>query len=509
MTRPKPVVLCILDGWGHRDEAQHNAIASAHTPHWDALWQDHPHSFLATSGLDVGLPEGQMGNSEVGHMTIGSGRIVMQSLPRIDRSIAEGELPTLPAWKDFLAALKQSGGTCHLMGLVSDGGVHAHIDHIIALAKAAAAEGVPVAVHAFTDGRDTPPESGKGFVEALHTALSTVPNAQIATVSGRYYAMDRDNRWERVEKAYAAIVQAEGPVAENAATAVQEGYDKDQSDEFITPMVLEGYAGMQEGDGVLMANFRADRVRQILTALLDSEFTGFARVAVINFAAALGMAEYSDALTPLIPPLFPPENLENILGEVVADAGLTQLRIAETEKYAHVTFFLNGGREGEFPGEERILVPSPSVATYDLQPEMAAPEVTEKLVDAIAQDKFDLIVVNYANTDMVGHTGDEQAAIKAVEAVDSALGTLYAAVQEKGGALLVTADHGNAELMVDPDTHVPHTAHTTFVVPCILAGGDVNALKEGRLCDIAPTILALLGLPQPAAMTGNALIDKA
>ncbi|WPB84418.1 2,3-bisphosphoglycerate-independent phosphoglycerate mutase [Sediminicoccus rosea] len=504
-TPPRPVMLVILDGWGHREDPADNAVAQARTPRFDALWQSCPHGFLRTSGLDVGLPDGQMGNSEVGHLNIGAGRVVMQDLPRIDATITDGSLAQMPALRDFVAKMKASGGTAHLVGLVSPGGVHSHQRHAAALARILMAEGVPVVIHALTDGRDTPPRSA---AEAL---ASLPPEAPIGTVIGRYWAMDRDNRWERVRKAWAAMVLAEGEAtAPDAQTAVAQAHAQDVTDEFIPATVLPGYAGMQDGDGLLSFNFRSDRAREILTALLDPGFTGFARERSPRFAASLGMVEYAAELNPFIATLFAPQSMSDILAEVVSAAGRTQLHMAETEKYPHVTYFLNGGEERAYPGETRIMVPSPKVATYDLQPEMSAPELTERAVAAIREGKQDLIVLNFANADMVGHTGSLEAATKAVEAVDAGLGAIADAVREAGGALLVTADHGNAELMRDPATGGPHTAHTTNPVPAFLMGGPPGArLRDGRLADLAPTLLALMGLPQPAAMTGQNLIEGA
>ncbi len=505
--RPKPVVLCILDGWGERAESAHNAIALARTPHWDALMQECPHTQLATSGLAVGLPAGQMGNSEVGHMTIGAGRVIFQNLPRIDKAITEGGLAKHHALQKLMAAVKKSGGTCHLMGLVSDGGVHAHSEHILALARILSAAGIPVRIHAFLDGRDTPPDSAKGYMEHFLKGIAGLKDVQIATVSGRYYGMDRDNRWERTALAYQAIVQAEGAYADSPLAAIAESYKLGKTDEFVLPAVIGDYSGMKDGDALLMANFRSDRARQTLSALVDPEFKGFARGKAITFSAQVGMVEYSDALSKHLATLFPSDEPEQTLGEIVSRAGLKQLRIAETEKYAHVTFFFNGGQEAVFPGEDRILIPSPNVATYDEKPEMSAFELTDKLVEAITSGKYDLIVVNYANGDMVGHTGDEAAAIKAVEAVDKCLGRVREAVEKQGGALLITADHGNAEQMVDPTTGSPHTAHTTGPVPLIVAGAQPGAkLAAGGLCDIAPTVLALMTLPQPKIMTGTPLL---
>ncbi len=502
---PRPVMLVILDGWGYRDDPADNAVAQARAPCFDALWADCPHGFLTTSGLDVGLPEGQMGNSEVGHLNIGAGRVVMQDLPRIDAAIADGSLARMPPLLDFIASLKASGGTAHLVGLVSPGGVHSHQRHAAALARILAAAGIPVVIHALTDGRDTPPRSAG-------PALASLPaEARIGTVIGRYWAMDRDNRWERVRKAWAAMVLGQGEAtAPDAQAAVAQAHARDVTDEFIPATVLPGYTGMRDGDGLISFNFRSDRAREILMALLDPAFTGFTRERSPRFAAALGMVEYAAELNPFIATLFPPQSMSDILAEVVSAAGRTQLHMAETEKYPHVTYFLNGGEERAYPGETRIMVPSPKVATYDLQPEMSAPELTAKAVEAIRAGGQDLIILNFANADMVGHTGSLPAAIRAIEAVDAGLGAIADAVGQAGGALLVTADHGNAELMRDPETGGPHTAHTTNPVPVFLMGGPAGAtLRDGRLADLAPTLLALMGLPQPAAMTGTNLIEGA
>ena len=503
--RQRPVVLCVLDGWGHREVCQNNAICMARTPVLDRLYQTCPNALIDASAQEVGLPPSQMGNSEVGHMNLGAGRIVTQDLPRIDAALASGALAANPALARFIARLKESGGTAHILGLLSPGGVHAHQDHMAALARLVMAAGVPVAVHGFLDGRDTPPRSACDHLRAFQ---AKAPGAPVATLTGRYYAMDRDRRWERNALAYRVLVDGAGETAPDAAAAIEQGYAADTSDEFIKPTAIGGYPGMNDGDGLLMANFRADRARQILAALLDPGFDGFARGRVVRFAAALGMVSYSAALDPLLDTLFEPLELSHTLGAVVAEAGLKQLRIAETEKYAHVTFFLNGGREAEFPGEERVMVPSPRVATYDLKPEMSAFEVTDKLVAAIEGGRFDLIVVNYANGDMVGHTGDLNATIAAVEAVDACLGRLAHAVTAAGGALLITADHGNAEQMTDPGTGQAHTAHTMNKVPAILVNAPswAAALEDGRLADVAPTLFALLELPKPAEMTGRSLI---
>jgi len=505
MQRRRPVMLVILDGWGWRDDARDNAIRQAKTPNFDRLWQTGPHGFLHTSGEDVGLPEGQMGNSEVGHLNIGAGRVVVQDLPRIGQAIASGEIERAPALVKFIEKLKASSGACHLIGLVSPGGVHSHQDHAVALAKILDRAEVPVWVHAITDGRDTPPQSAADDVKRLIAALPQ--SVRIASVCGRYYAMDRDKRWDRVEKAYKAMVDAEAPRFADAPAAIADAYAGKKLDEFIVPAVVGDYRGMKDGDGILCFNFRADRVREILTAMLDADFSAFSRKHVIRLAAAVGMAEYSEELDKLMETIFPPQNLVNALGEVVANAGRTQLRMAETEKYPHVTYFLNGGREEQYRREDRIMVPSPKVATYDLQPEMSAPELTDKAVAVIGSGKYDLVVLNYANPDMVGHTGSLPAAIKAVETVDAGLGRITEAIRKAGGVLLVTADHGNCEMMRDPKTGGPHTSHTTNPVPLLLSGARNRALvADGRLADIAPTLLELMELPQPQEMTGHSLL---
>ncbi|MDA8049864.1 MAG: 2,3-bisphosphoglycerate-independent phosphoglycerate mutase [Rhodospirillales bacterium] len=505
--RPRPVMLVILDGWGCREEAADNAVRQARKPAFDRLRALAPHAFLRTSGRDVGLPDGQMGNSEVGHLNIGAGRVVTQELPRIDEAIAAGTLKRAPALTALFAALHRSGGACHLMGLVSPGGVHSHQNHALALSRLLAGEKIATRLHLFLDGRDTPPMAA---ATDLPPFLASLPDSIApASLSGRYFAMDRDRRWERVEKAYLTIAEARAPRWPDALTALASAHAAGTGDEFVPPGVIGAYAGIRDGDGLVCFNFRADRVREILAALLDPAFSGFARPRPLHFAASCGMTEYSAELAPFLSAVFPPVPLASLLGEVVAAAGRTQLRMAETEKYAHVTYFLNGGREAPFPGEDRILVPSPKVATYDLQPEMSAPELTEKALAAIESGRYDLIVLNYANPDMVGHTGKLSAAVRAVEAVDQGLGRITAALERAGGALLVTADHGNCELMRDPLTGGPHTAHTTNPVPVLLAGAGVKGLCSGRLADIAPTLLALLGLPQPPEMTGRSLLGDA
>jgi 2,3-bisphosphoglycerate-independent phosphoglycerate mutase len=501
----RPVMLVILDGFGWREESADNAERLARKPNFDRLWANSPHAFLRASGHDVGLPDGQMGNSEVGHLNIGAGRVVPQELVRIGQAIEDGTLGRSPVLAHLTAELKNTKGACHLLGLVSPGGVHSHQDHAAALAAMLSDGGIPVVVHAFTDGRDTPPQSGRDDLTRLAAALPK--GVRIATVCGRYYAMDRDKRWDRVEKAYRALADADGKRFATPIAVMDDSYSNGTFDEFVVPAVIGDYKGMQDGDGLICFNFRADRVREILGALLDPAFDGFQRKRRIRFAGAVGMTQYSTELDRFLETLFPPDHLNNLLGEVVASAGLTQLRAAETEKYAHVTYFLNGGRETPFPKEDRIMVASPKVATYDKQPEMSALELTDKVVAAISTGKYDLIVLNYANPDMVGHTGSLPAAIQAVEAVDAGLGRIAEAIGKQGGALLITADHGNCELMRDPATGGPHTAHTTNPVPVLLTGGNAAALHDGRLADIAPTLLALMGLPQPAEMTGRSLID--
>ncbi len=505
---PRPVVLCILDGWGDRAETENNAIALAETPNWDRFIATLPRARLAASAGDVGLPDGQMGNSEVGHMNLGAGRVVLQDLPKIDAAMADGSLAQSPELVAFIDRLRQSGGACHLFGLLSPGGVHCHQDHMVALARRVSEAGVAVCVHAFLDGRDTPPRGGRGYMEKFLNDIEGLENVSVVVVSGRYYAMDRDQRWQRVSLAYEASAGGVGEPAADPLAAIDASYAKDVGDEFVLPAVIGGYAGMADGDGLLMANFRADRAREILTALVDPAFDGFSRSVVPNFAAKLGMVEYSTDLNQFFAAMFPSVVLNGILGQVVADAGNTQLRIAETEKYAHVTFFLNGGREQMFDGEQRILVPSPQVATYDLQPEMSALDLTDQLVEAIGSQQFDLIVVNYANGDMVGHTGILAAAIDAATILDRCLGRLEAAVGSVGGVMVVTADHGNCEEMQNPNTGEPLTQHSMNPVPIVIVNPPdwVETLSDGRLSDVAPTLLRLLELPQPVEMTGRSLI---
>ena len=507
----RPTVLCILDGWGYRAERENNAVALGATPNWDRMVKAWPTGFLDCSGENVGLPPGQMGNSEVGHMNLGAGRVVWQDLPRINNAIADGSFANAAPLADFVAALRRSGGACHLAGLVSTGGVHSHQEHIVALAGLIAKAGISVKIHAFLDGRDTPPKSAADYVSALAQAIGGMPNVEIATICGRYFAMDRDKRWDRVERSYNLMVSGDGAAFDDPVAAIRASYKAGTTDEFFEPARAKDYRGMADGDGIVHANFRADRVRELLGALVDPTFDGFARKHVVSWAATLGMVSYSNDLNPYCPAIFPPAHLNNTLGEVVASAGLTQLRMAETEKYAHVTFFFNGGAEAPLEGEERILLPSPKVATYDLQPEMSAPELTARLVEAIRSGRFDLIVVNYANGDMVGHTGSLPAAIAAVECVDDCVGQVEAAVIEAGGVMFVTADHGNCEMMVDPETGGPHTAHTLSQVPTVLVNCGVPgaSLSNGRLADVAPTLIELMGLEQPSEMTGRSLLGRA
>ncbi|MDB5397460.1 MAG: hypothetical protein JWM91_4966 [Rhodospirillales bacterium] len=510
--RPRPVVLCILDGWGHRDKTDDNAVTLARTPNLHRFWKHAPHALLEASEEWVGLPAGQIGNSEVGHMNLGAGRVVLQDLPRIDKAMAEGDFPRNPALAGLIAKLKGDGGTCHILGLVSQGGVHSHQSHVVGLATAVSEAGIPVVIHVLTDGRDVPPQAAEREITLFLKDLAPLPNVRIGTLGGRYYAMDRDKRWDRVELAHKVIVQAEGPKASDALAAIRASYAAGKNDEFIPPTVIGDYAGMKDGDGLIVANFRADRARQISTALLDPAFDGFDRSKTIRFAGAVSVTEYSGALNKLMAVMFEPESLEKGLGEVAAAAGLKQLRAAETEKYPHVTFFFNGGREQPYEGEDRVMVQSPKVATYDLEPAMSAAELTGKVVAAIDGGMYDLIIMNYANLDMVGHTGMLGPAICAVEAVDDGLGQIAAAVGRQGGLMFVTADHGNCEMMKDPQTGGPHTAHTLNQVPAILVNGPAGVtLSDGRLADVAPTLLDLMSFPQPPEMTGKSLLlrDKA
>ncbi len=509
--RKTPLVLVILDGWGVGNCGGGSAIEAASLPVYRHLLATYPHSLLSCSGEDVGLPEGQMGNSEVGHLNIGAGRIVYQELTRISRSIRDGSFFSNPVLKEAIARARQKGGALHLMGLLSDGGVHSHIDHLFALLELAGREGMHnVYVHAFLDGRDVPPDNAGEYISALDEKLAGLGFGAVATVMGRYYAMDRDRRWERTERAYNAIVYSEGLVAHSAAETLAAAYERGETDEFVQPTVVLGPSGepppgVKPGDSVIFFNFRPDRARQLTRAFVDRDFNGFTRKNGHPGAHFTCMTLYDKTID--APVAFMPQELRNTLGEVLSQNGITQLRLAETEKYAHVTFFFNGGREEPYPGEERVLVPSPKVATYDLKPEMSAPEVTRVFKEKLASDRYGVIIMNYANPDMVGHTGDFLAAVRAVEAVDTCLGEVVRAVQEKDGTLIVTADHGNCEKMKDEEGH-PCTSHTTNPVPFILVGKRTAGyvLKNGRLEDIAPTVLHLLGIPVPAEMTGSSLI---
>ncbi len=504
MPTPKPVVLCILDGWGMRAGSEANAPVLANTPTFDRLMAECPSAQLVTHGPDVGLPTGQMGNSEVGHTNIGAGRVVAMDLGQIDLAIEDGSFDRRPALLDFITALKTSGGTAHLMGLASPGGVHSHQDHVAHAAGIVAAAGIPVVVHAITDGRDVPPKSALEQVGDLEAALPT--GATIGTVIGRYFAMDRDNRWDRVMAACDAVRSSKGETHDTATQAISSAYDDEITDEFITPRVIGGYSGVEDGDGLLFINFRADRAREILSALADPGFSAAEREPLTEWAAVLGMVEYSDQHNAFMTTVFPKREIVNTLGSWIAQHGLRQFRLAETEKYPHVTFFLNGGKEEPEPNEDRFMPPSPKVATYDLQPEMSSEAVTDAFVDAISAG-YDLIVTNYANPDMVGHTGNLEAAMKACEAVDRGLERVVEALQATGGAMLLTADHGNCETMIDPETGGPHTAHTTNPVPVILFGGPQGArLSNGRLADLAPSLLDLMNLDPPDEMTGKSLI---
>ncbi len=505
MSTPKPVVLCILDGWGLRDEREGNAPLLAKTPTFDHIMQNCPNATLITYGPDVGLPRGQMGNSEVGHTNIGAGRVVAMDLGQIDLAIEEGSFANNARLRAFIGQMLETGGTAHLMGVVSDGGVHGHLNHMIAAAKSLDDAKVPVVIHALTDGRDVAPRSALGFFETLEAALPT--GVQIATVTGRYYAMDRDNRWDRVAKAYAAIAFGDGIAEKTAKTAVESAYARDENDEFIAAAVLDGYGGIKDGDGLFCLNFRADRAREIMAAFGDPNFDAFDTGRRPKCAALMGMAAYSDAHSGYMTTVYPKPEIVNTLGAWVAQQGLRQFRLAETEKYPHVTFFLNGGAELPEAGEDRYMPKSPNVATYDLQPEMSCGEVTDHFVQAI-EEGYDLIVVNYANPDMVGHTGDLQAGIAACEAVDAGLARVVEALEKAGGAMILTADHGNCETMIDPETGGAHTAHTLNPVPVALVGGpDGVKLSGGRLADLAPTLLHLMGLTKPDEMTGQCLLS--
>ncbi|MCI9483298.1 MAG: 2,3-bisphosphoglycerate-independent phosphoglycerate mutase [Clostridiaceae bacterium] len=505
-----PLALVIMDGFGYRADSTGNAIAAAKTPNIDKLLKTCPNTHIGASGMDVGLPEGQMGNSEVGHTNIGAGRIVYQELTRITKSIQDGDFFENEAFMNAVTNCQWNDSTLHIFGLMSDGGVHSHIDHICALLDLAKRNGLwKVCVHCFMDGRDTPPTSGITFVQKIKDKIDEIGIGCIATVSGRYYAMDRDKRWERLEVAYNAIVNGVGQHNPDPIAAIQASYDEGVTDEFIVPVITTDGAEIQTSDSVIFANFRPDRAREITRAIVDPDFDGFHRPKGALEVDYICMAQY-DATMPKVLVAFKPEALTNTFGEYIADKGLTQLRIAETEKYAHVTFFFNGGVEKEYANEDRALIKSPSVATYDLKPEMSAYEVTDEVVKRIESGRYDVVILNFANCDMVGHTGVFDAAVKAVEAVDTCLGRVLDALLAQGGCALVTADHGNADQMLEDDGVSPFTAHSTNPVPLVLVGrDDVKALAEGGvLADLAPTMLDLLALPQPAEMTGRSLLVR-
>ena len=504
--RVKPLVLMILDGWGHREDAADNAISQASTPCWDKIKQIGTFTTIKTSGEFVGLPAGQMGNSEVGHMNIGAGRIVFQNLTRIGNAIEDGSFASNPALVKAISASRESASTLHIYGLLSPGGVHSHEDHFFAMAKMAAEQGAHrIRVHAFLDGRDTPPRSAEASIHKMQNCLDGLENAAFGSVCGRYYAMDRDKRWDRVEKAWDMLVDGKGMFqSDDAATALQSAYERDENDEFVSPTVIGSFDGIKDRDVIIFVNFRADRAREISQAFIQPDFSGFQRRAP-KLSSFVCMTQYLEDLPADI--AYPPEQLTGLLGQILSEHGLSQLRIAETEKYAHVTFFFNGGEEEPFRGEKRLLVPSPDVATYDLQPEMSIGKLSAELDKAIRSDDFDVIICNVANPDMVGHTGSMTAAITAVEAVDQCLGVVLEAVQSMDGELLVTADHGNIEQMTDAQSGQSHTAHTTNPVPLVYCGRKAEPVAGGALRDIAPTMLYLLDLPQPAEMTGQPLVE--
>lgn len=509
MAKNAPLVLMILDGWGYNENDKHNAIAKAHTPQWDEWWSKSPHILLQASGLPVGLPDEQMGNSEVGHMHIGAGRIIQQDFTRINQSIKNGEFVNNPVFNQVIDQLKKSGKSLHLMGLLSPGGVHSHEQHLFALLELCYQKKFhSVFLHLFLDGRDTPPQSALDSIDRLNAELAIHPVGTIVTVSGRYYAMDRDKRWERVEPVYNLLTQGQSEHHyPDVVTAIKSCYANNISDEFVPPIQIGEPRPIADGDAVFFFNFRADRARQLSSAFIDPLFKGFSRTVQPKLSFFISMTEYDKKLPTTI--AFPPIPLNNTLGEILSAHGLKQLRIAETEKYAHVTFFFNGGSEHVFANEERILIPSPKIATYDLQPEMSAPELTDALIEAINSQKFDVIICNYANADMVGHSGNFDAAVQAIECLDKCMQNVWQALEQQGGKLLITSDHGNAEEMFDETTHQAHTAHTTEPVPFVYVGGNWHFIhSSGTLIDIAPTLLTLIGIPPPKEMTGRVLLEK-
>ena len=505
---PKPLVLVILDGFGHSDSPDFNAIHAAHTPVYDRLLATQPHGLISGSGMDVGLPDGQMGNSEVGHMNLGAGRVVYQDFTRVTKAIRDGDFFSNPAICEAVDKAVGAGKAVHILGLLSDGGVHSHQDHLVAMAELAAKRGAEkIYLHAFLDGRDTPPKSAQSSIELMQTTFTRLGKGRIASLIGRYYAMDRDNRWERVEQAYKLIVEGQSEFhADYAVDGLIAAYERGESDEFVKATTVGEPVRVEDGDAVVFMNFRADRARELTRCFVEPGFSEFQRARAPQLAGFVMLTQYAASIQ--APAAFAPEALNNVLGEYLAKNGKTQLRIAETEKYAHVTFFFSGGREEPFEGEDRILIPSPKVATYDLQPEMSAPEVTDRIVEAIENQRYDVIVVNYANGDMVGHTGVFEAAVKAVETLDACMGRLVEALEKVGGEALITADHGNVEQMEDVMTGQAHTAHTCEPVPFIYVGKRKASIREGGvLADVAPTMLTLLGLPVPEEMTGHSIIQ--
>ncbi|GHS82726.1 2,3-bisphosphoglycerate-independent phosphoglycerate mutase [Pseudomonas sp. PAGU 2196] len=507
---PKPLVLIILDGFGHSESPEYNAIYAANTPVYDRLRASQPHGLISGSGMDVGLPDGQMGNSEVGHMNLGAGRVVYQDFTRVTKAIRDGEFFSNPVLTGAVDKAVGAGKAVHILGLLSDGGVHSHQDHLIAMAELAAQRGAEkIYLHAFLDGRDTPPRSAKSSIELLDQTFAKLGKGRIASLIGRYFAMDRDNRWDRVAAAYNLIVDSVADyTAETALAGLEAAYAREENDEFVKATRIGEAVKVEDGDAVIFMNFRADRARELSRAFVEPDFNEFPRARLPKMAAYIGLTQYSAKIP--APAAFAPSSLDNVLGEYLAKNGKTQLRIAETEKYAHVTFFFSGGREEPFEGEERILIPSPKVATYDLQPEMNAPEVTDRIVEAIEQQRFDVIIVNYANGDMVGHTGVFEAAVKAVEALDTCVGRIVEALDKVDGEALITADHGNVEQMEDACTGQAHTAHTTEPVPFIYVGKRKVKVRDGGvLADVAPTMLKLLGLEKPVEMTGTSILIDA
>jgi 2,3-bisphosphoglycerate-independent phosphoglycerate mutase len=502
----KPLALIIMDGWGYREDPENNAILAAKTPNLDRLFEEYPSTLISGSGLDVGLPDGQMGNSEVGHVNLGAGRVVYQEFTKVTKAIKDGEFNHNPVLTKAIDDAVATGNAVHIMGLLSPGGVHSHEDHLFAAIKLAAQRGAKaVYLHAFTDGRDTAPRSAKASLEKADAVFADIGVGKTATLIGRYFAMDRDKRWDRVQKAYELITQGKGEAQYDTAVAgLEAAYAADKTDEFVPPTVIGDPVTMEDGDALIFMNFRADRARQLTSVFVSSDFDGFSTAGKPNLSSFVTLTEYSADYD--VPVAFPKEVLVNVMGEWLAKHDKTQLRISETEKFAHVTFFYSGGREDEYPGEERILIPSPDVATYDLQPEMNSVKLTDELVAAIESGKFDAIICNYPNGDMVGHTGDFNAAVKACEAVDYAIGRVVAALDKVGGECLITADHGNAELMADNSTGQAHTAHTSEPVPFIYYGREALPRQGGTLSDVAPTMLHLMGMPQPKEMTGTPIV---